>query len=471
MAVYLGAPTDYAQVGDIPADRLLTPTSDGRYHVERSEQYTVVAAAQLKTGWTRFYLDRRPAATVERPAPVMNSQLIQPMGTTYTFTVSAEPGLPLGEHDIYRYDYDFIAPPRFSYNLHEAKPFVRPRPDGKPHIGDVVVTTTFQVPRFSYDSFDSAGTSAAAGSYTFLMPDADSEEKGATTAVTTYEELRTSTTVLRVNVTDGDDDGQTGFYSTVEQGRLVEWRMADDCWARYQVAAAPTGTGATRDVAVRWYSYTFAGCTGAVDLGSADVTFDWSPADIGSVAIDTTIRHGHWQLIPFSWAQDWDGPVEPLVELELPEQTEGHSPPGPAHPLYRAPRALPTGWTSLGHAWGNPYYHPEYGYLEYFKDSEGKPGVDILVARRSTVPYFYQRYGGPDYELRVIGGYPAIVRYSTKEELSDDPAYYRNQETHVWLYDPDTGIEVIVVGYHPTLLGENIEGTIAIALDVINGEQ
>ena len=125
-AVYLGAPGDYAQVQDIPADVLLTPNSDGRYYVERGHQYTVVTAAPLPTGWTRFYLDRTPPETL---SPVSGSQLIAPVGTTYTFTVTTDPG----------------ASTLITFDLKQARPFVRPRPDGKPEIGDTVVTTVFSV--------------------------------------------------------------------------------------------------------------------------------------------------------------------------------------------------------------------------------------------------------------------------------------------------------------------------------------
>ena len=86
-AVYLGAPGDYAQVADIPADALLTPDADGRYLVERGQQVTVVTAAPLPEGWTRFWLQQTPIGT---PAPVSTSQLSQAVGTTYTFTVTED---------------------------------------------------------------------------------------------------------------------------------------------------------------------------------------------------------------------------------------------------------------------------------------------------------------------------------------------------------------------------------------------
>ena len=125
-AVYLGAPGDYAQVVDIPADVLLTPAADGRYYVERGRQYTVVTAAPLPAGWTRFYLERTPLGD---PHAVSHEQLIPPVGTTYTFTVTE----------------DEAAATLITFDLKEARPFVRPRPDGKPDIGDTVVTTVFSV--------------------------------------------------------------------------------------------------------------------------------------------------------------------------------------------------------------------------------------------------------------------------------------------------------------------------------------
>ena len=60
LAVYKGAPDDYAQVQDIPADLLIQPNTDGHYVVERGQQITVVTAASLPTGYTRFYLQRTP---------------------------------------------------------------------------------------------------------------------------------------------------------------------------------------------------------------------------------------------------------------------------------------------------------------------------------------------------------------------------------------------------------------------------
>ena len=125
-AVYIGAPGDYRQVADIPAAMLLSGGPGGTYRVDAGLEVTVVTAARLPGGWTRFYLDQSPIGD----PPVSASQLIKPIGTTYTFTVS---------------DDATTASPDVTYNLKAAKPFVRPRPDGKPHIGATVVETDFAV--------------------------------------------------------------------------------------------------------------------------------------------------------------------------------------------------------------------------------------------------------------------------------------------------------------------------------------
>ena len=456
-AVYRGAPGDYAQVADIPADKLLTATPDGRYHVERGQQYTVVTAAQLPEGWTRFYLERDPGPTFGVPSPVSFSQLIKPIGTTFTFTVNAETeaptelGLPAG--------YTYEAPPQFSYNLKAAKPFVRPRPDGKLSLGDVVVTVDLQAAQFEYDSFDSTGAATASGSYGFLMPDDDSETEGATEAVTTYEDLRTKATVLVVNVMDGDDKTQGGFYDGLAEGELVEWREADDCWARYMVTGAATGDGAVRSVPVRPYAYSWLGCSGDVSA-STTVEFDWAPADIPNTAMKQPIRYGDWIVVPTD--DDWATVLDLTVEVDLPDDpaetvTE--------HPLYQAP-TVPAGWTQSHIGWGyNREFFRYYGYYEVYQNESGSLALEISVGQFWRTPNFAGATDGY-VEARVIDGYPALVWYWPENVLDWATRLAR---TEVWLYDPDTDLEYKVEAYDGSLRGSNVEGTIAIALSILNG--
>ena len=259
-AVYLGAPDDNAQVADIPADVLLTPDTDGRYVVQRGQQVTVVTAAPLPAGWTRFYLQQTPLGT---PSPVSTSQLIQPVGTTYTFTVSEEAD----------------APARFTSDLTAARPL--PRPGQKPELGDVVVTTVFQAPRFTYNSFDTTGAATAAGSYAFLMPDADNA--GSTTAVTTYE-LRISSTQLRINVTDADGGSSGGFYARVPAGDVLEWLPVEheECWERYRVKEVlpdPPGEPPRKLFMIEHLPAFFPECDGPINEDQAGMVVElrWNP--------------------------------------------------------------------------------------------------------------------------------------------------------------------------------------------------
>ena len=124
-AIYLGAPGDYVEASDIPADVLLTPDSDGRYYAGRGEQVTVLTAASLPAGYTRFYLQRSPQTS---PSPVSREQLVPPVGTTYTFTVAT----------------DGATATLITYDLTAAKPHPQ-RPSHKPALGDVAARTAFQV--------------------------------------------------------------------------------------------------------------------------------------------------------------------------------------------------------------------------------------------------------------------------------------------------------------------------------------
>ena len=93
----------------------------------RGQQITVVTAAPLPASYTRFYLQQDP---VEQPWPVSFSQLIPPVGTTYTFTPTTdEDGATL-----------------ITFDLTAARPNPLGRPGLKPILGDVVVTTEFLLP-------------------------------------------------------------------------------------------------------------------------------------------------------------------------------------------------------------------------------------------------------------------------------------------------------------------------------------
>ena len=188
---------------------------------------------------------------------------------------------------------------------------------------------------FRYDTYDTTGAVSTAGSYAFL-----SDPDDTSTAVTTYEALRDgTTTALLIHTSDAGGASRAGVYDAVEAGDLFEWRQADDCFVRYTVTEVkpdPTGTVPRRLLAVEWMTYAFTGCSGAIP-SHVSATLAWGELlDLGGTRLKVPIVHSIFQITP----EDWDGPVEAVVDREPPQET----------------RATPTYWprtTTSGSAWGS----------------------------------------------------------------------------------------------------------------------
>ena len=254
LAVYKGAPNDYAQVQDIPADVLLTPDPDGRYQVERGQQITVVTAAQLPAGYTRFYLQRRPLQVTLSPTSA--EQLIPPVGTTYTFTVTTDDG---GANLI-------------SFDLTAARPRPNPRPGQKPELGDIVVTTNFLVPTLRYDTLDTSGAATTPGSYAFLDTAGD-----ASSAIGNYGSSAQATVELRIHPIDASGASRADFYDTVQIGHSFDYRTNGlDCGFRFTVTSI-TAAASTRTLGLEYVHRYGGNCGGPVtDPGAAkEVYFVW----------------------------------------------------------------------------------------------------------------------------------------------------------------------------------------------------
>ena len=434
-AVYRGAPADYAQVADIPADLLLTPGSDGRYRVERGQQYTVVTAAPLPAGWTRFWLDWSPLE-FGTPSPVSASQLIQPVGTTYTFTVTD----------------DEAASTLITFDLKQARPFVRPRPDGKPEIGATVVTTVFSVETSSprYSSYDTTGAVATAGSYAFLMPDDDAEDEDATAPVTTYEALRDgTTTALLIHKSDAHGASQAALYDTVEAGDTFEWKEADDCFVRYTVTAVkpdPAGTVPRKSLGVESIAYAFTGCSGAIASGSAANSASSSTASItwgalpnlGGTSLTVPIVQGSFQLVPAGWAGATK-PVGPRMPVRptIPEAEATSLAEARTFPHWREPE-LPEGWQFTYAESGD---ESESGYFRAYYD-----GLRLIVSAAGVNAKYWKKAASGTYaggsqtsvrETLQIAGRPAQVHRSITERQF-------RVTVHVW--DDATGVLYMLRG-------------------------
>ena len=426
-AVYRGEPDDYAQVADIPADKLLTAGSDGRYQVERGQQYTVVTAARLPSGWTRFYLEWTPSGT---PSAVSASRLVPPVGTTYTFTVTE----------------DETAATLITFELKRARPFVRPRPDGKPEIGAAVVTTVFSVETSSprYSSYDTTGAVATAGSYAFLMPDDDAEDEDATAPVTTYEALRDgTTTALLIHKSDAHGASQAALYDTVEAGDTFEWKEADDCFVRYTVTAVkpdPAGTVPRKSLGVESIAYAFTGCSGAIASGSAANSASSSTASItwgalpnlGGTSLTVPIVQGSFQLVPAGWAGATK-PVGPRMPMRptIPEAEATSLAEARTFPHWRDPE-LPEGWqftyAESGDESESGYFRAYYSGLRLTVSAAG------INAKYSPKAASETYAGGSQTSVREtlqIAGRPARVHRSLTE---------KNFNTTVLVWDEATRV-------------------------------
>ncbi len=444
-AVYTGAPGDYSTIADIPVEALITPDAAGRYHVERGEQVTVITAATVPTGYTRFYLQWSPTGT---PEPTSFTRLVPPVGTTYTFRPTPdEAGSTL-----------------ITFDLTAARP--RPLAIGdKPELGDMVATTVFQVETetFRYDSFDTTGEASTAGSYAFLMPDDDEDADDATTAVTTYEQLRDgTTTALIINTTDAHGAPQANHYGSVEVGDLFEWREGDDCWVRYEVTEVmpdPAGAAARKLLGVDWFGYAGTGCSGDISAQSP-VEFRASPSDITLRGVAAPIRWGSWLLIPSAWT----GSVEPSAaapsgstalqvgtppETAYVETTDLVS--AEAHLLWRGPTLpAPSGFVSA--EWGSERCggFDAGGYCSSWHS--GGTHVGIYAFRHDYRPRHLEVLGTAGdwrYEARAIGGHPAVVLHNTAGSGQMrvriwDESRLTEYETIMYVEPPATTLETVI---------------------------
>ena len=301
-----------------------------------------------------------------------------------------------------------------------------------------------------YDRFDPTGEASTPGSYAFLMPDGD-----ATRAVETYEELRTESTVMRINTVDADGVTHAAFYEGVEVGDVVEWLQADDCWARYQVTSTPAGAVAsTRDLGVVWMTYAFTGCSRAVPVDTL-ATIDWAPSNIQS-PITIPIRHGPWQLVP----SDWTGARENTVSLPAQHPEESYDVAAVRrHRLWREPD-LPPGWRLRSASVG---YEGIDGVIATYVDAEGYIALTLQIRQLSTFGRVWSATTGDlravIVETRIIDSHPAYVRYSP----TDDPIH----TTMVRLYNRATGVEYLVLGGDPSISGGNIDAAIEIARSLL----
>ena len=464
----MGAPGDYAQVSDIPAEVLLTPAADGRYYVERRAAVHGRDGGGVAGGLHALLPGDKPAG-VRTPSPVSASQLIKPVGTTYTFTVTEDEA---AASTLITFDSEA-----------RRRPFVRPRPDGKPEIGDTVVTTVFSVEAdtLSYNSYDTTGAVSTPGSYAFL-----SDPDDATTAVTTYEALRdgTTTTALLIHKADAHGASQAALYDDIKVGDLFEWHQAEDCFVRYTVTEVkpdPTGTVPKKALDVAWMTYAFTGCSGTISTSDA-VQIVWGALpNLGGDSLTVPVIHGIYQIAP----RDWDGTTREVVGKRPPRSSTAtyteNIVVARTLDFWREP-TVPEDWVFYwaGTAGAESVSGTTLGYCAEWAGRErsvpGAPDRKFRPRALEVCAHFaIGRYGEETaswnivdegvttlgvHETRVVAGRPALFRYSPPGPQFDDYFPIRLE-----IFDPETEV-TYTIRVRDDKLRETPEKVIAIGLSM-----
>lgn len=316
-----------------------------------------------------------------------------------------------------------------------------------------------RTPGIRYTTLDTTGAASEPGSYALLL-----SAEGATRVVATYEELRTESTIARFNVVDADGASRAPSLDAVAAGDLIEWRQAEDCWTRFQVTSTPKPApeAPVREFGVKWMTYAFTGCSGAI---AADVpaTVDPGPLPhLGNPSLAYPIRHGPWQLVP----PDWTGAVEEREErrppwrydrAELPTSTLFHA----RQLTYWRDPALPVNWMLqlAERESASPY---QYGYRATYGTTSGlaaftlSASVWFLTGERASM-----ECSTVCHEARVIAGRPARVSYSPSSPFNPtvSPATVR-------VYDPESDALYVLRETEHRLFGGRIDEAVAIALSL-----
>ncbi|MYE47126.1 MAG: hypothetical protein F4X25_10390 [Chloroflexi bacterium] len=289
----------------------------------------------------------------------------------------------------------------------------------------------------SYDSYDTTGAVATAGSYAFLTEADD----GTMSAVTTYEGLRDGTTsALLIHKSDAGGTSRATVYDMVEAGDLFEWKEADDCFVRYTVTEVkpdPAGTVPRKSLAVESIAYAFTGCSGAITTSaSASVTWGALP-NLGGTSLTAPIVQGPFQLVPAGWtgATKAVGPRRPGGPA-VPYAYTTSLAEARTFPHWREPD-LPEGWAFTDAVSGD---EADVGYFRAFYD-----GLRLVVSAYDIAAKYGPKeatatYAGSQTSVREtlqIAGRPARVRYSITDRQ------YR-VTVHVW--DEATGVLYMLRG-------------------------
>ena len=338
---------------------------------------------------------------------------------------------------------------------------------GTPDAITAIARSLFEEPApvvMRYGAPQTDGIVDAPGEYAFFSADGP---------VTTYEGLRQDVERLVIHERDADGASWAAFYAEVEAGDDFEWREADDCWVRYLVdEVLPDPTDAPLKVlAVRWITYAYTGCSGALAMTGGRM-WTWAPPNIRGPEVTVPVRHGPVLLIPSGWSGDIEEPVRLNPQaVGVEESATGAGAPttfsttelaeARTIPLWRDVTLPFSDWRFVS-AQAGTYDSPPYGhgFQADYGTAQGGVAVSVMVGHMQVVPgHATAHYPGNTIsiqETRIIDGYPALVLYNPDGKSPLAP-------TSVMIYDEENGIVYAAYGYIVALIGSNISPLIEIA--------
>ena len=224
-------------------------------------------------------------------------------------------------------------------------------------------------------------------------------------------------------------------------GDLFEWREAEDCFVRYTVNGVTAGAS-TRDFAVKWMTYAFTGCSGAIAT-DATVSVKFGPLpNLGGTGITAPVVHGVYQIVPVGWT----GATKAAVRSERstsypPERLTGDISVARQMRYWRDP-TVPERWVFSYADEGGNDVQPVDGYCARWVTPTGDRGFQVCGKRGHRIWFGDGEgswHGGNSlFETRVVAGRPATVIYS-----KTDPIF--PLQMHV--YDAATDVEYTIHGY------------------------
>lgn len=210
LIVYRGEVRDSVAVDEIRSPFIVWPDGEGRYHVARGEQLTVITSARLPGGYGQLAWGRRMG---DARALTQLEPLSESVDAVYTFAV------PMDERGESMFSIELVALRQMAHlnsSLEDAR---------------TILSAEFLVTSVRLNRYDRNGAASDPGSYSFLRNPTDPGS-----AIWYHGDIRSEATALRINAVDASGIARSRVYRLVKPGDKVDYQlMGPDCGWRFVV--------------------------------------------------------------------------------------------------------------------------------------------------------------------------------------------------------------------------------------------